>query len=182
MPSIFIIPTSNGWNLVRSAPPPSPAPTAGRKSSPRNGGASEAAKAPTEQNGTWTVRKLQTLEEAVPLLSASDEFVLGLPVSSVIAQRFRLPSVDPTEFPEMIRLQIEKLLPFPADEVTSDFELIEQSESESVVSAIAIRNEQLAEMASPLLDRGYIPQQITVYAAQRASTSAHKVNDLLIHP
>jgi len=42
----------------------------------------------------------------------------GLPVSAVIAQRFRLPSVDPTEFPEMIRLQIEKLLPFPADEVT----------------------------------------------------------------
>ena len=104
----------------------------------------EAAAGTTEQNGSWTVRKLQTLEEAVPLLSASDEFVLGLPVSAVIAQRFRLPSVDPAEFPEMIRLQIEKLLPFPADEVTSDFELIAQNETESVVSAIAIRNEQLA--------------------------------------
>src|SRR5438477_5352410 len=154
MPSIFIIPTSHGWHFVRSA----------------------------EQNGSWTVRKLQTLEEAVPLLSADDEFVLGLPVSSVIAQRFRLPSVDPAEFPEMIRLQIEKLMPFPADEVTSDFELIEQNESESVVSAIAIRNEQLAEMTSPLLDRGYIPWQVTVYAAQRASTYAPKGNALLIYP
>ena len=135
-----------------------------------------------EQNGSWTVRKLQTLEEAVPLLSASDEFVLGLPVSAVIAQRFRLPSVDPAEFPEMIRLQIEKLLPFPADEVTSDFELIAQNETESVVSAVAIRNEQLAEMASPLLNRGYIPRQVTVYAAQRASTYAPKGNALLIYP
>src|SRR4029077_14599532 len=177
MPSIFIIPTSNGWNLVRAAAPASPP----RKGSHNNGGEGEAP-AKTEHNDSWTVRKLQTLEEAVPLLTANDEFVLGLPVSAVLAQRFRLPSIDPAEFPEMIRLQIEKLLPFPADEVTSDFELIEQNETESVVSAIAIRNEQLAEMASPLLDRGYIPQQITVYAAQRASTYAPKGNALLIYP
>ena len=154
MPSIFIIPTSHGWNFVRSA----------------------------EQNGSWSVRKLQTLEEAVPLLSADDEFVLGLPVSAVVAQRFRLPNADAAEFPEMIRLQIEKLLPFPAEEVTSDFELIEQGDNESVVSAIAIRNEQLAEVASPLLGRGYIPRQVTVYAAQRASTYAPKGNALLIYP
>src|SRR5262245_35835448 len=151
MPSIYIIPTSNGWNFVRLVRPASPP---GRKSSNSNGGSSEAASATSEQNGSWTVRKLQTLEEAVPLLSANDEFVLGLPVSAVIAQRFRLPSVDPAEFPEMIRLQIEKLLPFPADEVTSDFELIEQSESESVVSAIEIRKEQVADMGWTMLDRG----------------------------
>jgi hypothetical protein len=142
----------------------------------------EAAVGRAEQNGSWSVRKLQTLEEAVPLLSADDEFVLGLPVSAVVAQRFRLPSTDPAEFLEMIRLQIEKLLPFPADEVTSDFELIEQGENESVVSAIAIRNEQLAEVASPLLGRGYIPRQVTVYAAQRASTYAPNGNALLIYP
>src|SRR5207248_8101556 len=64
----------------------------------------------------------------------------------------------------------------------SDFELIAQNENESVVSAIAIRNEQLAEMTSPLLDRGYIPRQVTVYAAQRASTYAPKGNALLIYP
>src|SRR4029077_13614353 len=119
MPSIFIIPTSNGWNFVRSTAPPS---LPSRKASESKGAVGEAAAGTTEQNGSWTARKLQTLEEAVPLLSASDEFVLGCPVSSVIAQRFRLPSVDPAEFPEMIRLQIEKLLPFPADEMTSDFE------------------------------------------------------------
>ena len=128
------------------------------------------------------MRKLQTLEEAVPLLAATDDFVLGLPVSAVLAQRFRLPSVDPAEFPEMIRIQIEKLLPFAADEVTTDFELIQQDENESVVSAVAIRNEQLTEMASPLLNRGYIPRQITVYAAQRASTHAPTGNAVLIYP
>ena len=154
MPSIFIIPTAHGWNFVRSA----------------------------EQNGSWAVRKLQKLEEAVPLLAATDDFVLGLPVSAVLAQRFRLPSTDPAEFPEMIRIQIEKLLPFAADEVTTDFELIKQNENESVVSAVAVRNEQLAEVASPLLEHGYIPRQVTVYAAQRASTHAPKGNAVLIYP
>jgi hypothetical protein len=166
-PSIFIIPTAHGWNFVRSTEPSS---------------VREAAAAKAGQNGSWNVRKLQTLDEAVPLLAATDDFVLGLPVSAVLAQRFRLPSVDPAEFPEMIRIQIEKLLPFAADEVTTDFELIEQDENESVVSAVAIRNEQLKDMASPLLERGYIPRQITVYAVQRASTHAPKGNAVLIYP
>ena len=135
-----------------------------------------------EGNGSWSVRKLQTLDEAVPLLSATDDFVLGLPVTAVLAQRFRLPTVDPAEFPEMIRIQIEKMLPYSADEVTTDFELIEQNESESVVSAVAIRNEQLAEIAGPLLENGYIPRQVTVYAAQRASTHAPKGNAVLVYP
>ncbi len=135
-----------------------------------------------ERNGAWNVRKLQTLEEAVPLLTATDDFVLGLPIAAVLAQRFRLPTVDPAEFPEMIRIQIEKALPFSPDEVTTDFEVIEQSEGGSVVSAVAVRNQQLAEMAAPLLERGYIPRQVTVYAAQRASTYAPEGNALLIYP
>jgi len=167
MPSIFIIPTAHGWNLVRSGTP-SPSP--------------EAAPGKAPQNGSWNVRKLQTLGEAVSLLSATDDFVLGLPITAVLAQRFRLPSVDPAEFPEMIRIQIEKVLPFSAEEVTTDFEVIEQDQNESVVSAVAIRNEQLAEIAAPLLDRGFIPRQVTVYAAQRASTYAPKGNALLIYP
>jgi hypothetical protein len=154
MPSIFIIPTAHGWNFLRRA----------------------------EQNGSWNVRKLQTLEEAGALLSSTDDFVLGLPIAAVLAQRFRLPSADPTEFSEMIRLQIEKVLPFSPEEVTTDFEVIEQTENESVVSAVAIRNEQLAEIAAPLLDRGFIPRQVTVYAVQRASTYAPKGNALLIYP
>ncbi len=167
MPSIFIIPTAHGWNFLRSS----------TAASPR-----EAAVGSAGQNGSWNVRKLQTLGEAVPLLSATDDFVLGLPVAAVLAQRFRLPSIDPAEFPEMIRIQIEKVLPFSAEEVTTDFEVIEQDEKESVVSAVAIRNEQLAEIAAPLLDRGFIPRQVTVYAAQRASTYAPKGNALLIYP
>jgi hypothetical protein len=125
---------------------------------------------------------LHTLDEAVPLLKAEDDLVLSLPVAAVLAQRFRLPTVDPTEFPEMVRIQIEKALPFSPEEVTTDFELIEQNETESVISVVAVRNERLAEIAAPLLESGLIPRQITVYAAQRASTHAPEGRALLIYP
>ncbi|MEY2555490.1 MAG: hypothetical protein QOF93_634 [Verrucomicrobiota bacterium] len=135
-----------------------------------------------DADSSWNVRLLRTLDEAVPLVSAQDDLVLSLPVDAVLAQRFRLPTVDPMEFPEMVRIQIEKALPFSADEVTSDFELIEQNETESVISAVVVRNERLAEIAAPLLDKGIIPRQVTVYAAQRATTHAPEGQALLIYP
>jgi hypothetical protein len=148
------VPGAHGWNLLRSA----------------------------DQNGSWDVRALANLEEAVPLLRAEDDLILGLPVTAVLAQRFHLPTVEQSEFPEMVRIQIEKALPFSADEMTTDFEVIEQNETGSVVSAVAVRNDQLAILAAPLLDRGYIPSQVTVYASQRASTHAPEGRALLIYP
>jgi hypothetical protein len=151
---VFITPTAHGWNLLQ----------------------------PRDSNGAWNVRLLRSLDEVAPLVSAEDDIVLSLPVAAVLAQRFRLPTIDPAEFPEMVRIQIEKALPFSPEEVTSDFELIEQNETESVISAVAVRNEQLAEIAAPLLDKGLIPRQVTVYAAQRASTHAPEGRALLIYP
>ena len=149
---VFITPTAHGWNLLRAR----------------------------GSNGEWDVRMLRSLEEIVPLVSALDDIVLSLPISAVLAQRFKLPTIDPAEFPEMVRIQIEKALPFSLDEVTADFELIEQNEAESVISAVAVRNEQLAEIAAPLIDNGVIPKQVTVYAAQRATTHAPEGRALLM--
>lgn len=151
---MFIIPAPHGWALLRSA----------------------------ERNGAWSVRALQTLDEAAALLTPQDDLILGLPISAVLAQRFRLPTVDPAEFSEMVRIQVEKALPFAPDEYTTDFEVIEQTETDSVVSAVAVRNDQLAELAAPLIERGFIPRQVTVYAAQRAATHAPQGSTLLIYP
>jgi hypothetical protein len=51
-----------------------------------------------------------------------------------------------------------------------------------VVSAVAIHNEKLSELAAPLLSLGLIPSQVTVYAAQRAATHAPVGSALLIYP
>ncbi len=152
--SVFIVPAPQGWSFIRSV----------------------------DRNGTWDVRTLSTLEEAVPLLHAEDQFVLGLPIGAVLTQRIRLPTADPNEFAEMVRIQIEKALPYSTEEVTSDYEIIETTDSESVVSAVAVRNERLNEIAGALFARGCIPHQITVYAAQRGATHAAEGRALFIYP
>lgn len=136
----------------------------------------------TAQNGAWDVRAAASLEEAIPLLNGTEQVVLGLPVSAVLAQRLRLPAVEPDEFTEMVRIQIEKALPYSSEEVTTDFEIIEQTEEGSVVSAIAVHNQKLSELAAPLISRGIIPTQVTVYAAQRAATHASSGRAFLIYP
>ncbi len=143
---MFLIPAASGWNVVRA--------TTG------------------QPEGTWDVRAVASIEEAAPLVQGSAELVLGLPVSAVLAQRLRLPTVEPEEFAEMVRIQVEKSLPYPPEEVTSGFEVIEQTEEGSVVSVVAVHNDRLTEIAQPLLSRGIIPTQVTVYAAQRAATHA----------
>ena len=134
-------------------------------------------------NGSaWDVRAVASLDETVPLLNGTRNLVLGLPMNAVLAQRLRLPTVEASEFSEMVRIQIEKSLPYAPEEVTTDFEVIEQSESESVISAIAVHNEKLSELVAPLLSRGIIPTQVTVYAAQRAATHASVGRAFLLYP
>jgi len=151
---VFLIPAAHGWNVVRKV--------TGKES--------------------WDTRLVATLEEAVPLLNGTQNLVLGLPVNAVLAQRLRLPTAEAEEFAEMVRIQIEKTLPYSTEEVTTDFEIIEQTEEGSVVSAVAVHNQKLSELAAPLLARGIIPSQVAVYAGQRAATHASSGRAFLIYP
>ena len=63
---------------------------------------------PGAESGVWRVRGFPNLDEAAQALNASDDFVLALPVSAILAQRIRLPNVEGTELREMVRIQIEK--------------------------------------------------------------------------
>ena len=152
---MFLLPAPQGWNVVRTL------------------GANKDA---------WDVRLVATLDEAIPHLNGTTNLVLGLPVNAVLAQRLRLPTVEAAEFGEMVRIQIEKALPYSTEEVTTDFEIIEQTEESSVVSAVAVHNQKLSELAAPLLSRGIIPSQVTVYAAQRAITHAANGRAFIIYP
>lgn len=151
---MFLIPSAHGWNVVHLR----------------------------EQSTTWDVRNAANLEEAAPMLNGTTNLILGLPINAVLAQRLRLPTMETAEFTEMVRIQVEKALPYPTEEVTTDFELIERTEEGSVVSAVAVHNQKLSDLAAPLLSRGIIPSQVTLYAAQRAATHASAGRAFLIYP
>ena len=135
-----------------------------------------------QHSSAWEVRGLATLDEAGALLQPGEDFVLGLPVAVVLAQRLRLPTIDPEEFVEMARIQIEKAMPYSTEEMTTGSDIISQTDEGSVISAVAVHNEQLSQLAAPLLSLGLIPSQVTVYAAQRAATHAPVGAALLIFP
>src|SRR6059058_1611528 len=126
MSKFFLVPGAEGWNLI-SRP---------------------------AENGNWRVRAFPSLDDAAQTLSTDDDVVLALPISAVLAQRMRLPSVEGSELREMVRIQLEKALPFSTEEVTSDFEVIEQGNGECVISAVAVQNQRLTEIAAPLLIGG----------------------------
>lgn len=133
-------------------------------------------------SNAWEVRSVASIEEAAGLLTPEDEIVLGLPVELVLAQRLRLPTTDPAEFDEMVRIQVEKAMPYASEEMTTSSEVISQNEEGSVISAVAVHNEKLNELAAPLLARGFIPSQVTVYAGQRAATYAREGTAFIIYP
>jgi hypothetical protein len=135
-----------------------------------------------QHSGAWEVRGLETLAEAGELLKPGDDFTLGLPVAIVLAQRLRLPTIDREEFADMVRIQIEKAMPYSTEEMTTDSEIISQTEEGSIISAVAVHNEKLSELAAPLISRDLIPSRVTVYAAQRAATHAPLGTALLIYP
>jgi hypothetical protein len=134
-----------------------------------------------EHSGAWEVRALASIEEAADVLLPEDDFVLALPLDLVLAQRMRLPTTDAAEFSEMVRIQIEKAMPYSPEEMTTDSELISQTEEGSVISAVAVNNEKLNELAAPLITRGLIPSQVTIYAGQRAATHSPEGTSLFIY-
>jgi type II secretory pathway component PulL len=134
-----------------------------------------------EHNTAWEVRAVASVEEAAELLQPGDDIVLALPLDVVLAQRMRLPTNDPAELGEMVRIQIEKAMPFSPEEMTTDSEVISATEEGSVISAVAVHNEKLNELAAPLLARGLIPTQVTVYAGHRAATHSPEGTSLFIY-
>jgi hypothetical protein len=135
-----------------------------------------------ELNKAWEVRAVASVEEAAGLLKAEDDIVLALPIDLVLAQRMRLPTTDPSEFDEMVRIQVEKAMPYSPEEMTTDSELISQTEEGSVISAVAVHNEKLNDLAAPLLSRGLIPSQVTIYAGHRAATHSPEGTAFFIYP
>jgi hypothetical protein len=134
-----------------------------------------------EHSGAWEVRAVANIDEAAEVLQPEDDIVLALPLELVLAQRMRLPTTDAAEFDEMVRIQIEKGMPYSPEEMTTDSELISQSEEGSVISAMAVNNEKLNELAAPLIARGLIPSQVTIYAGQRAATHSPEGTSLFIY-
>ncbi|MDQ3622235.1 MAG: pilus assembly protein PilM [Verrucomicrobiota bacterium] len=110
-----------------------------------------------------------TLGEAAALIPAGCQIHLALPCHRALLERLTFPSTNREELAGMVQLQLEKTLPFPIEEITSDFQVIRQDENESTLLSIAAHRTQIEELCQPLRDRSRIPQKLTLFASHVAA-------------
>jgi hypothetical protein len=94
-----------------------------------------------------------SLAEAAALLSPKRPVHLALPSQGLIIERLQLPATERDELAGMVRLQWEKMLPFPPEEVSGDFAIVVQGDKESTVLTVAAANPALDLLCQPLRAR-----------------------------
>lgn len=105
-----------------------------------------------------------TLPELVPHIPAAAHVSLSLPAHAALLERLTLPAIDREELTGMIQLHLEKTLPYPVEEVTSGFEIIRQTESETTLLSFAVHGPVLQQLCQPLRDAERVPSHLSLFA------------------
>ena len=118
----------------------------------------------------------KTLGEAAAAVPAGAFIHLALPAHTALLERLTLPSTNREELAGMVQLQLEKTLPYPIEDVTSDFDVIRQGENESTLISVATHTAQLNKLCEPLRTSARLPRRVTLFASHvAASCPADKV-------
>ncbi len=106
-----------------------------------------------------------TLDDvAVEAVRDDVQIALALPLKTVLLERMRFPTTDRDEILGMLQLRLEKSLPYPPEEVTSDFSVVSKSGGGSFVLAAALPTRVLEELCEPLRARRMLPFKVGVHA------------------
>jgi hypothetical protein len=109
-----------------------------------------------------------SLPELVPHIPAGAQVSLSLPTYTALLERLTLPASDRDELTGMIQLHLEKTLPYPVEEVTSGYEIIRQTESETTLLSFAIHGPVSQQLCQPLRDAERLPSHLSLFALDLA--------------
>ena len=109
-----------------------------------------------------------SIEEVSEKLPQSLRPALWLPSRAIVTERFLLPVAPREELMAMAQLQLEKLLPYGAEDFVFDLEELENSEEGVRVLAVTVPLAEMERCASPLRAAGRGPFAVGVYAVQLA--------------
>jgi hypothetical protein len=126
------------------------------------------------------VRDFPSFGEAAAALPGDTVLHLALPCRAALFERMKLPSTDAGELGGMARLQLEKNLPFPPEEITSAIDIVERGENESVVLAVVVNNPQLDLLCEPLRQKEQLPERVSVFAMHVAAACPANENVLVL--
>jgi len=71
---------------------------------------------------------------------------VAIPSSQLLMRVLELPSTDPDEIDGMVELQMDQISPFPSDQLTLSYELLQETETQSRVLAVAAPRASVDEL------------------------------------
>jgi hypothetical protein len=119
--------------------------------------------------GTQRLHIGPTLEDAVRLLPPAAPFVFALPCHPLILERLHLPAAERDELAEMVHLQWEKALPYPPEEITGGFALVESSSEGAVVWSVAASRDAFRPFADAWSQASRWPERTAPYVCHVAT-------------
>jgi hypothetical protein len=131
-----------------------------------------AAPAGSARPGALSEQVFASFEAAAVQLSPGEPFVLEVPLDLGLIQRFVLPAAAPSEVEEMARIQLEKILPYPVEDVGLAFSEVSRTETEVVLAVEAMHYDRLTMLCEPLTARGCWPARVLFHARAIAAGSA----------
>ena len=102
--------------------------------------------------------RIRRLRAAVP--GGIGRLVLGVPSDQMLLRVIRIPVTADDELPGVVRLQVDKFSPFPADTMSIAYEVLQRGAGESVVLIAGARDEDLNAFAGPLRTAGLTPDRL----------------------
>lgn len=122
----------------------------------------------------WVVRageqrvRASSVAEVVAMLPKNLRLGVWLPTRLLVSERLTLPPAPREELVAMAQIQLEKLLPYSADEFVFDLEEIEQTEEGAQLLALAVPYSALAQLVGPVREANAGPGAVGVFALQLA--------------
>jgi len=160
---IHLIPQPKGWRLTE--------PKGWRPTEPKGSRSSVA-------NGEDHV--FETIAAALLEIPGDARVHLSLPTHLLLLERMKLPSADAGELSEMARLQLEKTLSFPVNEVSSGVLIIDHADNTSEILCVVARQTALEALCAPLRSRLTV-EKIAPYAARVAAACPRDETVLCIY-
>ena len=100
-----------------------------------------------------------------PLIKeARGALALALPAHQVLTRVVELPTTDPVEMQGMVDLQVDKFSPFPLEQMTVGFEVLEQKEGHARVLIAAVQRDVILAASAPFVEAGLFPTRVDVSA------------------
>lgn len=138
--------------------------------------------APTDTSPEATTRQtFSSLEAAAASLTPDDAFVVTLPIDMGLVQRMSLPAAEPGELEEMVRIQLEKILPYPAESVGIATQELARTETEVALAVESVHQDRLVELCQPLVARDCWPRKVAFHALAVAGGAQADENTAFIY-